>query len=199
MLVVSSSSDGIPEYDFDGAVLRIRTDGVSSYSGHVLGCSLALISAVCSGLSTVLFQKLEIRHTDAYLTVSGLSATVYTCIFLFLNSHFQWESLSELDSEICSLLALNGIVSSVIGTNLFIRAMMVLSPVTVNVLWSLSIPISVLVDFYRGAIHTLNPIFLFGALLVLLSTVMVPFEQNDTRLSDAELRREIPLLVISDE
>lgn len=199
MLVVSSSSEGIPGYDLDGAVLHIKTDGGSSYADHVLGCSLALISALCSGLSTVLFQKLEIRHTDAYLTVSGLSATIYTCIFLILNAQFQWESLSDLDGGIWSLLALNGIVSSVIGTNLFIRAMMVLSPVTVNVLWSLSIPISVVVDFYRGAIHTLNPIFLLGSLIVLLSTVMVPFEQHETRLADAELRREIPLLVIPDE
>lgn len=199
ILVVASSSGNLQVNLPSDGIFEFKTDSDESYSEHVAGCILALISSACSGLSTVLFQKFEIRHTDAYLTVSGLSASVYTVIFLALNSQFHWESLSGLNWDIWSLLSLNGIVSSVIGTNLFIRAMMVLSPVTVNVLWSLSIPFSVVVDFYRGAIHTVTPSFLLGALLVLLSTVMVPIEQDETRLADAELRREIPLLVISEE
>ena len=199
MLVVFASGESVSGFSVS-QVLPVESDqDENSNSNHVIGCVLALVSSACSGLSTVLFQKLEIRHTDAYLTVSGLAATVYTLVFLVLNSNFQWESLSGLNFEVWSLLSFNGVLNSVIGTNLFIRAMMVLSPVTVNVLFSVSIPMSVVVDFYRGAIHTVTPSFLLGALLVLLSTVMVPIEQDETRLADVELRRELPLLVIPEE
>ena len=199
VLVVFASGESVSGFSVS-QVLPVESDqDENSNSNHVIGCVLALVSSACSGLSTVLFQKLQIEHTDAYLTVSGLAATVYTLVFLVLNSNFQWESLSGLNFEVWSLLSFNGVLNSVIGTNLFIRAMMVLSPVTVNVLFSVSIPMSVVVDFYRGAIHTVTPSFLLGALLVLLSTVMVPIEQDETRLADVELRREIPLLVIPEE
>jgi hypothetical protein len=82
------------------------------------------------------------------------------------------------------------------------------SPLTVNVLFAISIPMSVLIDYYRGQVHSVTPSFLIGALLVIASTVLVPFEKPPAstdnveiviQLADPELCRDIPLLVFPDE
>jgi drug/metabolite transporter (DMT)-like permease len=179
--------------------MMVLSDGPEYYQ-HILGCSLAFMSSVCSGLSTVLFTKLEIRNTDAYLTISGCAAMVYTLIFLLFNREFNFESLvtGQL-SQVVLIICVNGVFSSVIGTHWYIKSMRRLSPVTVNVLWSLSIPLTVLVDYYRGSVHAITPAFLLGALLVLLSTVLVPIEQEETRLADTQLEYDIPLLIIEDD
>lgn len=181
----------------------VTTDAAEGYSDHFLGCVFAFVSSVCSGLSTVLFTKLQIKHTDAYLTMSGCAAIVYTGIFLFLNSVFRFESLTVLKNnsyvDVLQIILLNGFVSNVIGTQLYIKSLTRLSPVTVNVLWSLSIPLTVVVDYIRGTVHSVSSTFLLGALLVLLSTVLVPIEQEETTVSDNILQSDIPLLVISDD
>jgi drug/metabolite transporter (DMT)-like permease len=179
------------------------SDAGEAYSEHFLGCVFALVSSVCSGLSTVLFTKLNIEHTDAYLTMSGSAAILYTGIFLILNDLFGFESLTVLNnsstSDVLGIIILNGIISSVIGTQLYIKSLTRLSPVTVNVLWSLSIPLTVVVDYLRGTVHSVSPTFLLGALLVLLSTVLVPIEQEETNVADNTLQRDIPLLVITQD
>ena len=123
--------------------------------------------------------------------------------FLFLNSILKFESLvvqnNSTSSDVAGIILLNGVVSSIIGTQLYIKSLTRLSPVTVNVLWSLSIPLTVVVDYVRGTVHTVSSTFLLGALLVLLSTVLVPIEQEETTVSDNTLQRDIPLLVISEE
>jgi hypothetical protein len=57
----------------------------------------------------------------------------------------------------------------------------------------------VVVDYIRGTVHSVSSTFLLGALLVLLSTVLVPIEQEETTVSDNILQSDIPLLVISDD
>lgn len=205
ILVVSASSSPASELlsTLGGTMPVVISDGDSGYSGHVLGCAFALISSACIGLSSVLFQRLKVEHADAYLTISGASAIIYTCAFLVLNKILSFESLEVVGGgsawDVVVILAVNGIISNIIGTRLYIKALTRLSPVTVNVLFSLSIPLTVLVDYYRGAIHTVSNTFLFGALLVLLSTVLVPIEQEETEVCDTELVRDIPLLVIPEE
>lgn len=181
-----------------GEVMLV-TDGPDYYR-HILGCSLAFMSSICSGLSTVLFTKLQIRNTDAYLTISGCAAMVYTVIFLLFNMEFDIESLvTGQVSQVILIICANGIFSSVLGTYWYIKSLRRLSPVTVNVLWSLSIPLTVMVDYYRGSVHSITPAFLLGALLVLLSTVLVPIEQEETRLADTQLEYDIPLLIIEED
>ena len=202
ILVIMASTEPTKKL-LDDSLLFV-SDEESEYSSHLIGCLFAFVSSACSGLSSVLFQKLEIEQVDAYMTVSGSSAIIYTLIFLFLNGIFQFESLHIQSStaswmDIFLILSLNGIISNILGTRLYIKSLRLLSPVTVNVLWSISIPLTVIVDYYRGSIHTINNTFLFGSLLVLLSTVLVPIEQQQTDISDTELQRDIPLLVVWEE
>ena len=201
LVIFASSAPSAVEFLY-GTSLIVTDAGEEVYSDHFLGCAFALVSSVCSGLSTVLFTKLEIKHTDAYLTVSGSAAIVYTGIFIVLNSIFSFESLQVLNkstsADVFGIIVLNGIVSSIIGTQLYIKSLTRLSPVTVNVLWSLSIPLTVVVDYVRGTVHSVSSTFLLGALLVLLSTVLVPIEQEETNVADNTLQQDIPLLVISE-
>jgi drug/metabolite transporter (DMT)-like permease len=201
LVIFASSTPSAADVLLGMPVLVTDADPAET-SDHFLGCVFALISSVCSGLSTVLFTKLQIEHTDAYLTVSGSAAIVYTGIFLICNSIFKFESLLVLNhstsTDVLKIMLLNGIVSSVIGTQLYIKSLTRLSPVTVNVLWSLSIPLTVVIDYVRGTVHSVSSTFLLGALLVLLSTVLVPIEQEETTVADTTLQQDIPLLVISE-
>ena len=188
-VMVMTASSAVDEVVGDPSLPVILSDSeTTDAEAHVLGCMLAFISSACSGLGTVLFQKLGIREVDAYLTISGTSGIAYTAVFLVINRMVNWESLQVINgrtsSDVAYILLVNGIVSSMIGTQCFVKALTRLSPVTVNVLWSVSIPLTVVVDYYRGQIHTVTASFLFGALLVLLSTVLVPIEQEQTDLSD---------------
>jgi drug/metabolite transporter (DMT)-like permease len=202
LVIMASTEPAVMLLDGMDSPFTIKTD--DEYSSHILGCVFAFISSACSGLSSVLFQKLGVEQVDAYMTVSGSSAIIYTLIFVVLNRIFKFESLQILSPssswfDVCLILTLNGLMSNVLGTRLYINSLRLLSPVTVNVLWSISIPLTVIVDYYRGSIHTISNTFLLGSLLVLLSTVLVPIEQNQTDVSDTELQRDIPLLVVWEE
>jgi drug/metabolite transporter (DMT)-like permease len=201
-ILVISASNTPAALDAILGLPRFTTDA-GEYSEHILGCVFAFLSSVCSGLSSVLFTKLQIRHTDAYMTATGTSAIFYTGIFIILNGIFKFESLEVLSNhssgDVLSIILLNGIVSSVIGTQLYLKSLSRLTPVTVNVLWSLSIPLTVVVDYIQGTVHSVSSSFLLGALLVLLSTVLVPIEQQETSVADTTLEQDIPLLVIPDD
>lgn len=201
-ILVISASNTPAALDAILGLPRFTTDA-GEYSEHILGCVFAFLSSVCSGLSSVLFTKLQIHHTDAYMTATGTSAILYTGIFIILNGIFKFESLEVLSNhssgDVLSIILLNGIVSSVLGTQLYLKSLSRLTPVTVNVLWSLSIPLTVVVDYIRGTVHSVSSSFLLGALLVLLSTVLVPIEQQETSVADTTLDQDIPLLVISDD
>jgi len=142
----------------------------------------------------------------------------YFIIYLAINKYFyNFESLELLGApfqpavtQVVLILVINGLVSSVLGFFLYIEALNRLkSALTVNVLFALSIPISVLIDYHRGQVHSVTPSFLIGALLVLASTVLVPFEkptegptgqtqENVIQLADPEVYRDIPLLIFQD-
>ena len=179
ILVVFSSSDS--PNALVGDLSLVTDDSSESYGNHVLGCTLALVSSACSGLTSVLLQKFDITHSDLYLSISGISAILYFGIFLVLNALFHLEHVSfgTAEREVWTLLAINGIMSSIIGYYFYIKALSRLSSLTVNVLWSVSIPLAVMVDYYRGLIRSITPTFLVGALIVLFSTVLVPVEQQD--------------------
>ena len=223
MLVILSSAsadDALSLHHLSG--ISVVTDA-TSFSKHLTGCVLALFSSASSGLTTVLFQKFEITDSELYLSISGLSALGYLCLYLTVNKLiYSFESLTLVSTDRLSplvyMLILNGLVSCVIGYYLYIEAINRLkSATTVNVLFALSIPLTVIIDYYRGQVHAVTPSFLIGALLVIASTVLVPFEQepsddhtpnggNDDALSresstfmaDPVLCQDIPLLIFEE-
>lgn len=187
LVTTSSTADSVPP-DWFPTTTDVLTDADSdSYIVHVIGCILALVSAAMSALSTVLFRRLSITHQDLHLAIFGTTGVICFFLFLFINLFVQIEPYQfrpDTSGFVWRVLILNGLVSSVLGYKLYMKALSRLSPVTVNVLNSLTIPLAVIVDYWRGEIHTVTPVFLFGALLVLLSTVFVPVEQEDTDLAD---------------
>jgi drug/metabolite transporter (DMT)-like permease len=187
ILVTTSSSEDADLLSRLGSPYSIISDDPESYGSHMLGCGLALISAALSALSTVLFRRLKIVNADLHLAISGSTGLVCFILFLVVNTFFEIERLEFPQGQtgtVWAYIVINGIVSSVIGYKLYMKAMARLSPVTVNVLNSLTIPLAVIVDYWRGQIHAITPVFLFGSLLVLLSTIFIPVEQDETDLAD---------------
>ena len=191
------------------------------FTNHLIGCVLALLSSASSGLTTVLFQKFQITNTELYLSISGVAGLAYLCLYLTVNRFmYTFESLvlvsSDKVSPVVYMLILNGLISSVLGYFLYIEAINRLkSATTVNVLFALSIPLTVVIDYCRGQVHAVTPSFLIGALLVIGSTVLVPIEQQPEEdehgrqgslsrefsaiIADSVLCQDIPLLVFEDE
>lgn len=188
ILVTTSSAPDSPSIP---STFEILSDDADSYVLHVVGCVLALVSAGMSALSSVLFRKLNITHQELHLSIFGCTGIVCFVLFLFLNRFvvtIEPVAFSpDSAGRVWGFLVFNGVVSSVIGYKLYMKSLSRLSPVTVNVLNSLMIPLAVLIDYWRGQIQTVTPIFLFGSLLVLLSTVFVPVEQEETDIADSPL------------
>ena len=69
------------------------------------------------------------------------------------------------------------------------------SATTVNVLFALSIPLTVIIDYYRDQVHAVTPSFLIGALLVIASTVLIPIEQHPDEPASGTLSRELSAII----
>jgi drug/metabolite transporter (DMT)-like permease len=215
-ILVILSSASVDTYSLHhSSGISVLSDA-TPFSNHLIGCVLALFSSASSGLTTVLFQKFQITDSELYLSISGVSGIGYLCLYLTVNKLvYSFESLTLVSTDQVSpvvyMLILNGVVSSVIGYFLYIEAINRLkSATTVNVLFALSIPLTVLIDYYRGQVHAVTPSFLIGALLVIASTILVPLEQEplenlgtlsrefSTIIADPVLCQDIPLLVFED-
>ena len=216
VLVILSSLEAEPMLRHSVTGFSIISDG-TPFSNHLLGCVLALFSSASSGLTTVLFQRFKIEDSQLYLSISGVAGLGYLLLYLIINRWiYSFESLVVVStssvSPVVFMLILNGIVSSVIGYYLYIEAISRLKSATrVNVLFALSIPLTVVIDYYRGQVHAVTPSFLIGALLVIASTVLVPIEQHPEEpasgtlsrelsaiIADPILRQDIPLLIFQE-
>lgn len=215
-ILVILSSASVDTYSLHHSLGISVLSDATPFSNHLIGCVLALFSSASSGLTTVLFQKFQITDSELYLSISGVSGIGYLCLYLTVNKLvYSFESLTLVSTDQVSpvvyMLILNGLVSSVIGYFLYIEAINRLkSATTVNVLFALSIPLTVLIDYYRGQVHAVTPSFLIGALLVIASTILVPLEQEppenlgtlsrefSTIIADLVLCQDIPLLVFED-
>ncbi len=201
ILVTTSSTpdsySSVPR-SYGNSPFEIVNDGddTDSYVLHMIGCTFALASAAMSALSSILFRKLTVTHQDLHLAIFGSTGLVCFVLFLSINLIVPIEPYKfdgATTGRIWGLLAVNGIVAYGIGYKLFMKSLSRLSPVTVNVLNSLSIPLAVVADYWRGKVHSVTPVFLFGSLLVLLSTVFVPVEQEETDLADTPELQESPI------
>ena len=191
LVVFSSSEEKLYSLFVNESVFVVKNDDDKSSNRHIMGCICALLSSACSGLTPVLIEKFEIIKSDLYLTISGIFGIIFFLFyFVFFSSNDSTMLLSSWN--ICFLLTLNGLLSSILGYYFYIKSLKRLSSLTVNVLWTISIPLSVIIDYYRGLIHTITSTFIVGAFVVVLATALIPIEQDqptNTVSTDAYLAR----------
>jgi len=164
---------------FVGVVLITGVD--DSYNTTVQGDALSLLSAVLFSVYSVLLKHLMPRHDKVNMPMFfgflGLINAI-TCIpLLFLLDHTGLETLEPIPNKVLICLTVNGVVGTVLSDLLWARAVVLTSPLTVNVGMGLTLPLSFIADRF----NPFNPAkraplrwqWVVGASLVFSSFVLV--------------------------
>jgi len=138
------------------------------------GDILAILSALIYGCYSVL-MKLWIKDDSRvsmflYVGLVGLWNTISLWPFFFLLNHFGFEKFQLPGSQMIGFLALNGIFS-VLFEICWTRSLLLISPVIASVGLSLSVPLSLLADYWFYRIER-DLWYFFGALCVIAGFVL---------------------------
>mmetsp|Transcript_1461 Transcript_1461/g.3263 ORF Transcript_1461/g.3263 Transcript_1461/m.3263 type:complete len:409 (-) Transcript_1461:53-1279(-) len=174
---------------FGGVTLVTENDGSSHDHTSMVGDLLALAGAVLFGCYSVLLKRLipdeTLVNMPMFFGFLGLINGVL-CIPLLALFHFTgWERFEPAPLSVFGFLTLNGLIGTVLSDLLWAKAVVLTSPLTVNLGMSLTIPLSFLADFITPGAQkpTIRWEYLLGAALVLLSFIGI--NSGDVAAEDA--------------
>lgn len=171
-----------------GVVLLVMHDGTREEGHNIWGDLMALAAAAFMGAYSV--QLKYMLGAPGSPTVSmpmffgflGVTAVLLgipifvSVVFLQVTGWAHLEMLDKLTPDVMGALTFNGLVGTVLSDVLWAEAVLLTSPLAVNLSTCLTIPLAFLVDHLRGIV-TKPPHFLYvvGAVMVFVSFVGVNY------------------------
>lgn len=155
--------------------------GQDKGESSVMGDGVCLVSAILFGLCSVLLKKFAPEegalNMPMFFGFLGLFHTIICIPLLFLLHSLGIETYEPPSDKLLAFLTANAVFGTVLSNVLWAKAIVLTSPLIVNLGTSTSIPLSFLADYLNPHANPPNMEFeyLLGAVLVTGSFVLVSF------------------------
>lgn len=182
-LIIGAAS-GVERFSLTKLISAVLTiAGVAAISANdwekggrdnLVGDAVSLVSAALYALYTVTLKKkipTEERASMAMmLGMVGALVAVTGWPFLIIAHVLKWEIFEIPDPQVFALLLTNALIGSVLSDYLSARSVALTTPVIATLALSLTLPMSVLVDYWLRGLR-FNMFYLSGVALVLVGFV----------------------------